>query len=375
MTCDDRRDQMLLYVVGALDDDERQSLEQHLQTGCPQCAGALAEARAIIKHLPLALDPVDPPPRTKGRLMERIRQDGEEGRGTGQPSDRTPSPARSHAATPSASSSHADHAQGATQALRAAGGAAEANGPSSPSASAGATLLAAPAAAERQLPKTSGTRLAGRESGDPARDRLMKMTEVEVAPRKQVVEGSAGRLWLWPSLAAVFVIGSLVLMGAMFLELQQHNRTIAGLQGQVEEMESIVGVEEDEDVLVESLNWTMDLVSLITSPATRIVSLRADGDTDRWGRLLMDLDQNVCHIIFDTLDPPDDDRLYRLYLMDEEDQRVFARRVDINDKGKAVVHLDLPEEHARIARAVVSYDSAEGGDRPERPILKGMLTY
>ena len=75
MTCDDRRDLFLLYVADALDAAEREDLRLHLASGCVACAGHLAEARATFAALPLALDPVVPPPDLLGRVMARIDRD------------------------------------------------------------------------------------------------------------------------------------------------------------------------------------------------------------------------------------------------------------------------------------------------------------
>jgi len=75
MTCDERRDDMLLYVADALDRGERQSLDAHLASGCPRCAGHLVEASSVLGHLPLALAPVEPPPRLRERLVQRVAAD------------------------------------------------------------------------------------------------------------------------------------------------------------------------------------------------------------------------------------------------------------------------------------------------------------
>ncbi len=72
MTCDQRRDLLLLYAFDALEATEAEEMRQHLQSGCPACAGSLAEAQAVASSLPLALDPVTPPPQAKARLMQRI---------------------------------------------------------------------------------------------------------------------------------------------------------------------------------------------------------------------------------------------------------------------------------------------------------------
>jgi len=79
MTCDARRDDILLYVADALDRDEREAVDAHLASGCPRCAGHLAQASSVLGHLPLVLPPVEPPPRLRERLMERVAADHKRG--------------------------------------------------------------------------------------------------------------------------------------------------------------------------------------------------------------------------------------------------------------------------------------------------------
>jgi len=79
MTCDERRDHMLLYVADALARHEREAVDAHLGSGCPRCAGHLAEAGSVLGHLPLALPPVEPPPRLRERLIERVAADRKRG--------------------------------------------------------------------------------------------------------------------------------------------------------------------------------------------------------------------------------------------------------------------------------------------------------
>jgi len=70
--CDKRRDLLLLYVADALDATEAREMRQHLQSGCPECAGYLAEAQGLMTSVPLALEPITPPPHLKQKLMQRI---------------------------------------------------------------------------------------------------------------------------------------------------------------------------------------------------------------------------------------------------------------------------------------------------------------
>ena len=63
---------MLLFVTDALDASEAAEVRAHLASGCPECAGALAEARAVVALLPRALDRVAAPAGAKQKLMNRI---------------------------------------------------------------------------------------------------------------------------------------------------------------------------------------------------------------------------------------------------------------------------------------------------------------
>jgi anti-sigma-K factor RskA len=57
MTCEEANDLIALYAAGALSGDEAAELCAHLATGCPRCAGTLAEAQATLAHVALALPP------------------------------------------------------------------------------------------------------------------------------------------------------------------------------------------------------------------------------------------------------------------------------------------------------------------------------
>ena len=72
MTCDERRDLILLHACDSLDFEEKDELEAHLLSGCPRCAGELAEATATLTHMPLLLDPIAPSPSVKERLMSAV---------------------------------------------------------------------------------------------------------------------------------------------------------------------------------------------------------------------------------------------------------------------------------------------------------------
>jgi len=66
---------MLLYVTDGLEAGERTELAAHLASGCPQCAGALAEAQATVAHIPLVTDQVTPPASARDKLFARVAAD------------------------------------------------------------------------------------------------------------------------------------------------------------------------------------------------------------------------------------------------------------------------------------------------------------
>src|SRR5438552_9512135 len=63
---------MLLYVTESLDESERAELSAHLASGCPACAGALAEAQATVAHLPMTLPQQQAPKSARDRLLSRV---------------------------------------------------------------------------------------------------------------------------------------------------------------------------------------------------------------------------------------------------------------------------------------------------------------
>ena len=72
MTCNERRDSIFLFAAGQLEPAEAEELRLHLATGCPTCAGALAEAEATLAQMALAIDPIEPCVETGDALMARI---------------------------------------------------------------------------------------------------------------------------------------------------------------------------------------------------------------------------------------------------------------------------------------------------------------
>jgi anti-sigma-K factor RskA len=63
------------YVLGALDSEERASLEAHLATNCAECIKALEEARWLVSQLAYLAPDAQPSDMLRGRLLKTVRAD------------------------------------------------------------------------------------------------------------------------------------------------------------------------------------------------------------------------------------------------------------------------------------------------------------
>jgi anti-sigma-K factor RskA len=66
-----RRDELAAYLLGALEPGEAAALEQHL-AGCEECRTELAWLRPAAQTLPEAVDPLEPPPELRTRIMGEV---------------------------------------------------------------------------------------------------------------------------------------------------------------------------------------------------------------------------------------------------------------------------------------------------------------
>jgi len=75
MTCDTNAtfpcDLSSLYSLGALDDDERDTFEEHLLQGCARCDADLASNNDILDLMAFSAEPVEPPKALRDRLLAR----------------------------------------------------------------------------------------------------------------------------------------------------------------------------------------------------------------------------------------------------------------------------------------------------------------
>lgn len=72
MTHESRQDQLVELALGTLPEAEAMELRAHVES-CPECAAYLAEVRATMGLLPLALEDVAPSADVRQRVLERAR--------------------------------------------------------------------------------------------------------------------------------------------------------------------------------------------------------------------------------------------------------------------------------------------------------------
>jgi anti-sigma-K factor RskA len=75
VNCVDRQDQILLYAAGALEPEESAELRAHLATGCPRCAGALADAEATLTLLTQGLSQHAPPLDLRNKILNQAAKE------------------------------------------------------------------------------------------------------------------------------------------------------------------------------------------------------------------------------------------------------------------------------------------------------------
>ncbi|HET9804782.1 MAG TPA: zf-HC2 domain-containing protein, partial [Candidatus Acidoferrum sp.] len=86
---DQFRELIEAYALGALDPQERASLEAHLASGCADCAKSLGEARWLVSQLAYLAPEAQPSDMLRGRLLQTVRAEA-----------RAATPAKSSSAIP-----------------------------------------------------------------------------------------------------------------------------------------------------------------------------------------------------------------------------------------------------------------------------------
>jgi anti-sigma-K factor RskA len=88
--CDQFRELIEAYALGALDAQERAAFEAHLAGGCQDCAKAVEEARWVVSQLGYLAPDAQPSELLKGRLMQTVRNEAHAAQGSQKPKGEIP---------------------------------------------------------------------------------------------------------------------------------------------------------------------------------------------------------------------------------------------------------------------------------------------
>jgi len=78
--CDQFRELIQAYALGALDGEDRAAFEAHLATGCSDCAKTVEEARWLVSQLAYLAPEATPSDMLKGRLMQTVHAEASQPR-------------------------------------------------------------------------------------------------------------------------------------------------------------------------------------------------------------------------------------------------------------------------------------------------------
>ncbi len=73
---DETSEKAALYALGALDGEEVQAFERHLEGGCASCQAELEGFKAVVGHLGHSAKVVTPRDSLRTELMERVKREG-----------------------------------------------------------------------------------------------------------------------------------------------------------------------------------------------------------------------------------------------------------------------------------------------------------
>ncbi len=74
MNCEEIEELSGAYVLGAVTDDERKAIEEHLEQ-CPQAMHLIQELQTVVNILPLSVPQTEPSSLVKGRILAAIQAD------------------------------------------------------------------------------------------------------------------------------------------------------------------------------------------------------------------------------------------------------------------------------------------------------------
>lgn len=76
VSCQEHAQHAMEYVLGMLEPEKTRALRAHLASGCPACAGAVAEAETVVAKMGESVTRVSPGAGLKKQVLDRVRAEG-----------------------------------------------------------------------------------------------------------------------------------------------------------------------------------------------------------------------------------------------------------------------------------------------------------
>ncbi len=342
MNDDDLRDLMPLYLLGQLDDDQQQLVRDRLQSGCPRCAGYLAEAEATLANLPLSLDPVAPPAHVKSRLMDQIEAAAKPAAPPWIP------PPDFDEAPPD------DQPPGVVWKLFL------------PAAAAAVAVLVTwavmnrPMTRQQQQIQALRINLAARqEKIDHLEDQVQSIQRTTVRIESELRHAKQEQ-----QIARDEVLSAWQMVDDLQAKVHRANREAAHARQMVEKLQS----------KVRTASLTKNLLG-----ARRLTVASLEGTPTQpegaWGRLFWDHDRQVWHFYTDGLKPAEQGKTYELWIITAEQEKIPAGTFDVDEGGRSSLIVNLPQDIGPIAMAAVTDEPAGGVPQPTGSIqLAGSIS-
>lgn len=333
MNCDRRSDDWLLFAADGLDDTERRELAAHLAAGCPRCAGALAEAEAILAQLPLALDPVEPPRALRAQVLERVGGLRPAGRGTVRRAVPPPPPAWRPWLRPAI-------AAGVAVAL---------------------TLAVSWTAYGRRQARLERQVASQAERIFELQSRVDTAAEFESLIARQAEEIERYRQAAGDA-------------EQLRVQLNEHRSRIDRQGTDLEELAGLRQLLAESERTLASLRDQLDdrarMMALFRDPQVDVFALRGRGDAyGATARIFWDRGRDRWFFSASGLQPAGLARTYQLWFVTGDDRKVSAGTFDVGQAGTAAIELDLPQGLGVIAVAAVTREPMGGSLQPSGAIL------
>ncbi len=305
-------------AVSDITDAEQSPLRAHVASGCPRCAGRLAEAQSVYEQIGLSLPPITPQDSVKSRLMDKVR------------------------ATP-----------------------------------ANAAAAAAPSAVVAPVAAASSTAAATPYKLPPAGvDGAARARAPAAAPR---ATAPVGRMWFYVpmiSSAALLLISAMLFYGYFNAygnyrrarkNQRQHNRQLAmqAAAWQKKYQAAKAGWQSKFAAENASLKRVQSQMRLLTTPHLKLAALHVPkGPAAMHATMLYNSAQHVCFFSAKGMKAPPAGKIYEVWLITKKQVKIRAGIFGVGPGGTVNMMAHVPANIHDISLTAVTIEPAGGVAQP-----------